>query len=100
MQTELINMTQRKSGKNPEGKGLRSSLLMFCLCLFFTSFSAFAQGSFTATVDKKRVSVNGTIQLTFTLTNADGRNFTPPSLRDFTVLSGPSQSSNVQINGG
>lgn len=71
------------------------------LLLLFTSFSSFAQsGSFTATVDKKKLSANSTLQITFTLTNADGKNFTPPSFSDFSVLSGPNQSTNMQyING-
>src|SRR5687767_5431550 len=75
-------------------KPLLGTLFLVISCV------AFAQGSFTASVDKKKVSVNGTLQITFTLTNADGKNFTPPSFGDFQVLSGPNQSTNMQfING-
>lgn len=74
---------------------------VLCLLFLFAALSSFAQsGSFTASVDKKKLSVNGTFQITFTLTNADGKNFTPPSFSDFSVLSGPNQSTNMQfING-
>jgi len=77
---------------------LRYVLVLLPLLLY--SFSIFAQGSFTASLDKKKISVNSTFQITFTLTNTDGKNFTPPSLSDFSVLSGPNQSTNMQyING-
>ncbi len=74
--------------------------VLVLLFLLLSSFSIFAQGSFTASLDKKKVSVNGTFQITFTLTNADGKNFTPPSFSDFSVLSGPNQATSMQyING-
>ena len=71
------------------------------LLLLICSTPIHAQdGSFTATVDKKRVTLSGTVQVSFTLTNAEGKNFKPPSFADFSVLSGPNQSTNMQfING-
>lgn len=77
-----------------------------CMCagilfsgLLFSPAAA-QEGSFTASVDKRKVSLNGTIQITFTLQDADGKNFRPPSFADFSVLSGPNQSTSMQfING-
>ncbi|HXH17903.1 MAG TPA: BatD family protein [Chitinophagales bacterium] len=70
------------------------------LILLFFVHAAFPQGSFTASVDKRKVSINSTLQVTFTLENADGKNFRPPSFADFSVLSGPNQSTSMQfING-
>lgn len=71
-------------------------LLLLILNLLF-ALSAFAQ-SFTANVDN----VGNYYRLTFTVTDKDVSNFTPPSLTRFDVLSGPNVStfSNYQmING-
>lgn len=64
------------------------------------SVSAHAQDEkFTASVSSQQVSVGDQFQLTFTL-NGNGKGFRPPSLSDFNVLMGPSQSSSVQIING
>ncbi|MBI4945425.1 MAG: protein BatD [Bacteroidetes bacterium] len=54
---------------------------------------------FTASVNKNRVAVGEVFQLDFSI-NANGRNFTPPSFGDFTVYSGPNQSTSMQIVNG
>src|ERR1035437_6444295 len=54
---------------------------------------------FTAGVNKNRVAVGEVFQLDFSI-NANGKNFTPPSFNDFTVYSGPNQSSSMQIVNG
>lgn len=74
------------------------------LALFFvllTSQASTAQEIiFRATVNKNRVALNETFQITFTLENADGKNFTPPPFTDFYKLGGPNQSTSMQfING-
>lgn len=67
-----------------------------CLALM-----AFGQnGSFVASANKTTVSVNETFQITFTLTNADGRNFKPPALDNFNKLGGPSRATSMQITNG
>jgi len=86
------------------GRWLKHLPLASCLLPFFSfaiALTALAQDlSFTATVDKRKVSLNSTLQVTFTLENADGKNFRPPSFADFSVLSGPNQSTSMQfING-
>src|ERR1051325_4943099 len=68
------------------------------LIVFFGGHFLFAQ-KFTAAVSKNKVAVGEVFQLDFTV-NASAKNFVPPSLNDFTVYSGPNQSSNVQwVNG-
>jgi hypothetical protein len=57
--------------------------------------------SFTASVDRNRVAMGEQFQLTFTLSGqGGGSNFRPPSFNDFLVLSGPNQSTNMQIING
>ena len=58
----------------------------------------FAQ-KFSASVNKNKVATSEIFQLDFTI-NANGKNFTPPSLNDFNIYSGPNQSSSVQIING
>lgn len=75
--------------------------LVLITLLFFNSFN-FAQ-SFVATVDNNKVGENDRFQLEFTF---EGKNlnalkqFNPPSLKDFRVLSGPNQSTSMQIING
>ncbi|MBI3500607.1 MAG: protein BatD [Bacteroidetes bacterium] len=54
---------------------------------------------FTATASKTKVTVGETFQVDFTV-NASGKNFVPPSFNDFTVYSGPNQSTSMQIING
>ncbi|GIV33752.1 MAG: hypothetical protein KatS3mg031_1287 [Chitinophagales bacterium] len=84
-------------------QGWSTGLLRFAVIgvFFLPALSAAAQDAdFTATVNKRKVSLNGTLQVTFTLENADGKNFKPPAFHDFTVLSGPNQSTSMQIING
>ncbi|MBI4548876.1 MAG: protein BatD [Ignavibacteriae bacterium] len=62
----------------------------------------FAQdASFTASVDKNRVAMGEQFEITFELTGmGSGKNFRPPSFNDFLVLSGPNQSTSMQIING
>jgi len=55
---------------------------------------------FKALLNKNRVVMNEPFQVSFTLENADGKNFAPPSFTDFYVMGSPSQSNSMQfING-
>ncbi|MCI0501063.1 MAG: BatD family protein, partial [Epsilonproteobacteria bacterium] len=70
--------------------------------LFLFSAITFAQ-SFVATVDNNKVAENDRFQLQFTFEgkNLNGlKNFNPPSLKEFRVLSGPNQSTSMQIING
>ncbi len=57
--------------------------------------------TFQATVDRTRITLSDRVEVGFQLTGSQsGENFRPPDFRDFTVLSGPNQSTNFQmING-
>ena len=56
--------------------------------------------TFTADTDAKQIVVGGYFEVNFTLENAQGQNFQPPTFKDFNLLSGPSQSiSTSSFNG-
>ncbi len=75
-------------------------LIFLIISIFHFSNSYTQEIVFRTTLNKNRVALGETFQLTFTLENADGRKFTPPALDDFFVVGGPNQSSNMQfING-
>ncbi|MBL0342594.1 MAG: BatD family protein [Bacteroidetes bacterium] len=68
------------------------------LVLLILSVSAVAQ-TFTGSVNRSQVGLNEQIQLTYTI-NANGTSFKTPSLTEFSVLSGPNQSTSMQfVNG-
>lgn len=59
-----------------------------------------AQSPFlAATANKSTVALNEQFQITFTL-NASGRSFQGPDLKEFIVLSGPNQSTSMQLDNG
>ena len=70
----------------------------------FLSLPLFGQGvSLTASVDKSTVAIGEQFSLIFTLNGGGmggGKNFKLPDMSKFMVISGPSQSSNVQIING
>ena len=79
----------------------RSALLCFFLVLA-SQFAAVGQdAAFTASVDKDKLSTSDQFQVNFSLNGSSaGKNFRPPPLVDFLVLSGPNQSTSMQfING-
>ena len=53
----------------------------------------------TASVSKNKVTAGEVFQLDFSV-NASGKNFVPPSFNDFTIYSGPNQSTSMQIING
>lgn len=75
-------------------------LVCFFIVLFISSHSVWAQTPFlAATANKSTIGLNEQLQITYTF-NGAGRSFQGPDLRDFNILSGPNQSSNMQyING-
>jgi len=75
---------------------------MLHLSLLWFPSIAQAQGTvaFEAYADAKEVVVNGYFDVSFTLKNANGTNFSPPDFKDFMVLAGPNTSNSMQfING-
>jgi hypothetical protein len=81
-----------------------STTLKWLVCFFslivFSVNIASAQTPFlAATANKSTIGLNEQLQITYTFSGA-GRAFHGPDLRDFNILSGPNQSSNMQyING-
>ena len=58
------------------------------------------QVSFDAVSNAKEIFLNRQFEVSFVLRNTDGRNFSPPDFKNFTVLSGPNQSSSsMMVNG-
>ena len=82
---------------------MKSRTAIFC-AIFAISVSAAAQDvSLTASVDKNTVAIGEQFSLVYTLNGGGmggGKNFKLPDLSKFMVISGPSQSSNVQIING
>jgi hypothetical protein len=77
--------------------------ILCCLLLLLGTFvpSLGQDAAFTASVDRNTMSSSEQFQLTFALNGSSaGKNFRPPPLNDFLVLSGPNQSTSMQfING-
>ncbi|MBK7872002.1 MAG: protein BatD [Saprospiraceae bacterium] len=59
-----------------------------------------AQASFEASADARQVLLNSYFTVNFTLKNAEGENFAPPSLDDFIIAAGPSRSMSTTIING
>ena len=77
------------------------SFRALCLMVFFTlPVVSFAQVSFDAYTDAKEVLVNSYFEVTFTIKNANGVDFVPPSFKQFNILSGPNTSTSMQIVNG
>ena len=79
-----------------------SKLKHISIYILLYSASIYAQG-LTASVSSNKVGLNDQFQLTFTFEGKEIssiRNFSPPSLSNFFVLSGPNQSTSVQIING
>lgn len=73
--------------------------LILLILLFFAITDGILSQEFSATISKNPVTVGERFQVTFSL-NAEGANFKAPDFKGFSVLSGPSQSQNIQIING
>ena len=79
----------------------RFLLLIFCLVIFSHS-NSIAQ-EFTASVNQTTVADNERFQVSFTFSGSSINNlskFSPPSFEYFLILSGPNQSTSIQIING
>ncbi len=79
---------------------LRKATLI--LCWWLTAWLATGQNevTFEAITDARQVVVNGYFDVSFSLKNATGTQFIPPSFKDFVVVAGPNTSSSMQIING
>jgi BatD DUF11 like domain len=71
----------------------------FIVALFFPQLLS-AQPTFTATCDTRQLALSEQLEVAFTLANATGSKFAPPSFTDFRVLSGPNQAVSTNILNG
>ena len=77
----------------------RNKTKIFFLIFLFYCGSILAQ-TFTASVDNNKVGINDRFQVSFTFSGTDinsAKNFSPPSFQHFLILSGPNQSSSMEI---
>lgn len=75
-------------------------MLSLCLFFFLLGLPLTQAQRFEAYADAKQVLLKSYFDVTFTVYNADGKNFRPPPFSQFTVISGPSRSvSTTIING-
>ena len=76
-------------------------LIPFVFLFLWNSVIILSQGTnFVLNVDRTQISQDQYIEASFTLTNAQGKAFTPPDFNGWTVISGPSTSSQVSIFNG
>jgi hypothetical protein len=75
-------------------------ILGLLACLLPLSVSAQDSFRFEASTNTKQVALNSYFEVTFTLKNASGTDFAPPSFEGFSVLAGPSTSTSMQIING
>ncbi len=73
--------------------------ILIGLVIITAAVPAFSQPVLTATLNRNTVTTAEQFQLTYSL-NGSGRNFQGPDLKDFYVLGGPNQSSQIQIVNG
>ena len=66
--------------------------LAILISLLGVSLYAQNEVTFEAFVDAKKIVADSYFELSFTLKNADGSQFRPPTFRDFVVVAGPSRS--------
>ncbi|HNR08887.1 MAG TPA: BatD family protein [Saprospiraceae bacterium] len=71
-----------------------------CILWVLSSGWSFAQITFTARTDQAEITQDQYLELAFVLENAQGSQFSPPRLDDWTVISGPSTSSQMTIVNG
>ncbi|MCC6599088.1 MAG: protein BatD [Crocinitomicaceae bacterium] len=77
----------------------RLLLMMVALTVWFSLSSRAQDAGFTASLSNSSVSVNEQFRITFEL-QGSGKNFLAPSFPDFNILSGPNQSTQMQIING
>ena len=77
-----------------------SACLALLACLFPGQGCSQEKYSFEAHADARQVLQNSYFEVHFTLSGANGDDFSPPAFENFNVLAGPSTSSSVQIING
>jgi hypothetical protein len=73
---------------------------LFIVCCFICSFKSTSQITFTASTDAKQVPAGEVFEVKFTLQNAQGQGFRPPTFGDFSVVGGPNRMNSTTIING
>ena len=79
------------------------SFLFLIVCFVFIALNTNFAQEFTASVNETTIGDNDRFQLSFTFSGSSINNlsqFTPPSFENFLILSGPNQSTSIQIING
>lgn len=100
--TKVSSKESGVSSKKSQIRILSFFLLSVLYFLFIFQQINFAQ-QFTASVDETTVSDNNPFQVSFTFSGSSINNlskFSPPSFENFMILSGPNQSTSIQIING
>lgn len=75
-------------------------LLVACSTVFFTTLLAQKTPTFTIEVSTDSILLGNVFKVKFTLENAQGVDFAPPTFTGFNVVGGPSMSSSMSIVNG
>ncbi|MEY3050714.1 MAG: hypothetical protein RLY31_499 [Bacteroidota bacterium] len=75
-------------------------LFLFLVPFTATDLNGQADISFVATTHSKQILQDGILEVTFTLSNANGTNFIAPDFNQFKLVSGPFRSSSMQVTNG
>lgn len=89
-----LNLLTEQSKKTGKMRLTGFNILIF---LLLSASTLLANARFDATTNRNKVGLNQTVQVTYTLTDAEAGSFQPPQFEGFTVLSGPNRSSSMQI---
>ena len=68
-----------------------------CICMISINFGQ--NPTFSVSLEKDTILMGTHVELVFTLENIDGR-FSPPNLDEFDIISGPNQSTFMQMHAG
>lgn len=72
----------------------------YSLFILFLPIVLTAQVSFTATADTKQVPIGEVFEVQFSLKNAQGQGFRPPTFGEFNVASGPNRMNSMTMTNG
>ncbi|MCX7737262.1 MAG: BatD family protein [Candidatus Kapabacteria bacterium] len=74
---------------------MNNKIVKYLFLLLLFSSNLYSQ-NFTASVERNQLTVGETFQVSFSLSNAEGKEFKAPSFKGFSVLSGPNTSQSFQ----
>lgn len=80
---------------------MRSAILYLALLLIAAGNATAQTGTFTISADRTTVGTGDRFEVSFTVSGSDVngvKGFRPPNFNPFVVLSGPNQSTNMQIH--